>query len=203
MIAFRGTEPDDKRDLFADLKAFPLAWAGAAWVHSGFAKALELVEDRVAAATKNPPGRVVMTGHSLGAALATLAASRHADSRLYTFGSPRVGNAAFAATISRERHRRYVDFVDAVTTVPPPLGTLAYVHLEPATFIDAEGILHPDLPDAQIRDLQAKAGSRRLDVEGLVEHFRSRNMLGANGIPLRDLTDHAPFNYVAPLMQLT
>src|SRR5262245_1153665 len=122
VIAFRGTEPDDPRDVLADLDALPRRWQGGATVHRGFADALAHVEDKVTNAFRTSPSRVVVTGHSLGAALATLAASRVPDSRLYTFGSPRVGDEALAALIPPARHQRYVDHVDAVTTVPPPLG---------------------------------------------------------------------------------
>ena len=44
---------------------------------------------------------LLFTGHSLGAAMATLAAAEHAGGaaavQLYTFGSPRVGDQAFAS----------------------------------------------------------------------------------------------------------
>jgi hypothetical protein len=202
VIAFRGTEPDDPRDLLADLEAWPSSWGGAARVHKGFARALQRVETKIAAAVNESPTRVVVTGHSLGAALATLVASRYAGSRLYTFGAPRVGNAAFVAMIARERHWRYVDHVDAVTTVPPHLTGLGYVHPEPASFIDAGGLVHPDLTDAEIRQRQAAAGSRQLSIADILQTFRGASGTKERRIAVRDLTDHAPINYVAALMRL-
>jgi pimeloyl-ACP methyl ester carboxylesterase len=63
------------------------------------------------------------TGHSLGGALATLAADRHGDSAaVYTFGSPLVGDDAFAAGFNNRhegRSFRYVNGDDLVTRVPP------------------------------------------------------------------------------------
>jgi len=178
VIALRGTEPDDPRDVLADIQAWPQPWPGAARVHAGFAKALSPVRQRVMSAIDGSPREVVVTGHSLGAALATLVASVRPSTRLYAFGSPRVGNAALAAMIGPARQWRYVDYVDAVTTVPPPQGEVGYVHLEPAAFIDADGVVEAGLSDAEIRGADER------------------------GIPLRDLTDHAPINYVAALMGL-
>src|SRR4051812_30440618 len=53
--------------------------------------------------SKCGPGEVVVTGHSLGAAMATVTAARLPESRLVTFGSPRVGTRAFAAAFSADR----------------------------------------------------------------------------------------------------
>lgn len=202
VIAFRGTEPDDRADLIADLDFLPDPWPAGGRVHSGFEKAFGRVADKVKTAMTNGPDRVLVTGHSLGAALATLAASVHQKSRLYTFGSPRVGNAEFAKTISRERHSRYVDHIDAVTTVPIA-DVLGYAHLEPAIYIDADGMLHPDLTDSTIVALQNEAHSRGLNILAILKQIKDRALLmGAEGIPLKDLTDHAPFNYVSALMSL-
>jgi predicted lipase len=57
-------------------------------------------------------------GHSLGAALATLAADRLPDVQgLYTFGSPRVGDKGFQAHF-RVKAYRLVNGKDIVPTVP-------------------------------------------------------------------------------------
>lgn len=60
------------------------------------------VEDDVGALVDRLGYPVVVTGHSLGGALATLAAvdvtlnRPHVPVDLYTFGAPRIGNKAFA-----------------------------------------------------------------------------------------------------------
>ncbi len=76
-------------------------------VHCGFHAALEQIWaaelqpclTRLKAA--NPARTIWLTGHSLGGALATLAAARLAGvTGLYTFGSPRVGDRAVRAAMS-------------------------------------------------------------------------------------------------------
>jgi pimeloyl-ACP methyl ester carboxylesterase len=63
--------------------------------------------------------KIWITGHSLGAALATLAADRlQAVHGLYTFGSPRVGDEAFQARF-RPKAYRVVNGKDIVASVPP------------------------------------------------------------------------------------
>ena len=61
--------------------------------------------------------------HSLGAALATICASRLDAHELYTFGSPRVGNRAFVKEMKNDgiQHYRFVNNNDIVTGVPFPL----------------------------------------------------------------------------------
>jgi hypothetical protein len=62
---------------------------------------------------------VWFTGHSLGGALATLAAFWYeGKSTLYTFGSPRVGNATFRAKFGNRSAFRITHATDIVPTVP-------------------------------------------------------------------------------------
>eukprot|EP01034_Spumella_vulgaris_P021439 gene21439-27470_t len=72
-----------------------------------------------------PSYTVVVTGHSLGAALSTLTALDFMDAgigpiRLFNFGSPRVGNTAFAnyASAKIEDRNRNTHYKDMVPHVP-------------------------------------------------------------------------------------
>ena len=75
-----------------------------------------------------------ITGHSLGGALATLAASRLASlgytvGPLYTFAQPRVGNGAYAVQTWRllqEAHYRYTNGRDVVPRFPPSAAAAPY-----------------------------------------------------------------------------
>jgi hypothetical protein len=121
VLVFRGTEQTPK-DGFADanIGRFPLEKERVD-VHDGFETALASVWDRIAAELALLPAGcpVFFTGHSLGAALATLAAARHAPKAVYTFGSPRVGNQAFVYSLKGITIYRVVDDEDSVATVPP------------------------------------------------------------------------------------
>jgi len=114
-------------------------------VHEGFNNAYQDQAVAVRAAvqqqkTNNPDYQVVVTGHSLGGALAVLAATDLRglgfDVTLYTYGQPRVGNSAFsefvtnAGTIFRTTHLN-----DPVPRLPP-IAT-DYVHISPEYWISA------------------------------------------------------------------
>lgn len=118
VLVFRGTEQNIK-DYLTDLETGKLSLVkNKKDMHEGFTEALDSVWSEIdaALATLNCP--IFYTGHSLGAALATLAAARHAPSAVYTFGSPRVGNQAFIASLCNVPIYRIVDDEDVVTTVP-------------------------------------------------------------------------------------
>ncbi|MCK7478059.1 MAG: lipase family protein [Candidatus Moduliflexus flocculans] len=94
-------------------------WTNGSKVHRGFKSALEEVWDDLFPYLKALQGRgcrIWMTGHSLGAALATLAADRYGEVQgVYTFGSPRVGNGRFNGLLDpdlpvrqRRRHRDWL-----------------------------------------------------------------------------------------------
>ena len=82
IVAFRGTEPTQLEDIFTDLKIKPTDAHeyGAGQIHTGFKEAIDaawpVVEEKVLemGSARQP---VWFCGHSLGGALAVLAASRY------------------------------------------------------------------------------------------------------------------------------
>ena len=108
IISFRGTSLTSILDWVEDLNFFAVsAICPGCQVHEGFLAAYYSIRDAtveyVHAATKAHPGaEVVITGHSLGGALAFLAAVDLSINEginmttSYTFGQPRVGNSVFA-----------------------------------------------------------------------------------------------------------
>lgn len=121
IVAFRGTETGKLDDLISDVNVLPAEWGdGAARVHAGFLRAFSPVREAVRAAVAGR-GEVIFTGHSLGAALATLAAADHRERQpaLITFGSPRVGDRPFARLLGGLTVHRVVDCCDVVARIPP------------------------------------------------------------------------------------
>ncbi|KAJ7253955.1 alpha/beta-hydrolase [Mycena rebaudengoi] len=110
-------------------------------VHFGFQKAWATISAKtlttVAAELGAHPGySIVVTGHSLGGALAALAGITlqmlHPATlvRFYTYGQPRTGNAAFATWVNTligpQRSFRVVHSNDGVPTMAPEM--LGYMH---------------------------------------------------------------------------
>lgn len=124
MIVFRGTEPTEFSDIIADIKAWPSESDTVGNVHSGFKGELDKIYPEIVGWLKQfDHKKLVVTGHSLGAAMATLFAARQSkldyDVCLYTFGSPRVGNDEWAEQFANIEAYRFVNNNDIVCTVPP------------------------------------------------------------------------------------
>lgn len=165
VVAFRGTESGARslkelRQVVFDVQDdshFLLTPFGAGGrVHRGFLGALEAVwEDAdgfrgLRSHLAGLAGRPLwFTGHSLGAAVATVAAvlceqSGMRVSGLYTYGSPRVGDAEFADSFrgffpgdAGRDYQRFANERDIVTVVPPePFG---YRHVGAGHHIEADG----------------------------------------------------------------
>jgi len=147
IFVFRGTEITDFSDVKADLKfrLTPVTSDNEAGkVHRGFKKSLDMVwESLMEDYNRLCDGRhVIFTGHSLGAAMATLAFSRFDSygAELYTFGSPRVGNADYAAVLNfkhRERIFRFRNHNDIVTR--HPMSFWSYRHVGMCFYFDGDG----------------------------------------------------------------
>jgi hypothetical protein len=121
ILAFRGTESNKVEDLFFDGSTLQKKWPNfkGCLVHEGFANCWGCVSNRLTQCLANRKGELLITGHSLGAAIATLAAIEIKPSLLITFGSPLVGNDKLAALLDPKKIRRYVNCCDLITRVPP------------------------------------------------------------------------------------
>jgi len=155
VVVFRGTELKDPRDILTDLKIRKrdLSEQGRVGrVHRGFSQALDKIWDDVEVAISSLKGSqyLMMTGHSLGGALAVLAANRIGESRpvgLMTFGCPRVGNAAFCADVANRHPGQHMRFVNGADVVPMlPFFALGYRHSGTLCYIDRKGnvLLNPN-----------------------------------------------------------
>ena len=193
-IVFRGTQSGNLLDFVTDAKAVLWRWPGGPGaVHLGFLQAFESVATpllawRAACTAK----RVWITGHSLGAALATLLAARLPADFLVTFGSPRVGDADFAGGfdvgVLAGHVARYVDCCDVVTT--QPLNLLGYAHLGGERYIDRHGMLSDPLGKLETLRDQVLA---KLDYLPFLADL-------VDNVGSRELADHAPANYLRALL---
>lgn len=116
VIAFRGTA--NIRDVLTDVDCWREE-IREGYVHQGFYASLATVISQIIIAVEQSAKPVILTGHSLGGALAMLAGYRlalHASKihSVYTFGQPRVGNAGFA---------RYYNFYNTFPTFRVTNGT--------------------------------------------------------------------------------
>lgn len=133
VLAFRGTEPTDIVDWLTDALVEWHVWKEPQWVHRGFFLGLDVLWSEIADKLAELRAPLVITGHSLGGALAALAARRFADERgdtvaAYTFGQPMVGNDAFARASHGETLFRHVYEGDLVARLPPTLLCEGYRH---------------------------------------------------------------------------
>lgn len=190
-LVLRGT--DTPMDWAVNFRAIPASWRGKGKVHKGWSGALEKIWDKVVdSLKKNVPTDcpLFITGHSLGAALATLAASLTLPRALYTYGSPRIGDNDFAATLSSVPAYRVVNNRDVVTTVPPPLP---FHHLGELHYITHDGGMLVNPND----DTVARDRLKRDHVS-----FFSRDWHKIFTDAPEPIADHAPVNYVAHLERL-
>lgn len=160
VVVFRGTDADDPTDIGTDADLLLKPWGRGGSVHTGFANDLDTIAPGLDDAVQSLGVPVLFTGHSLGAALATLAASVFKptlnSTALYTFGSPRVGDSAFVATIGGVNVYRYRDCCDVVTRIPPP--ELGYAHVSLPHYIDHNGLITLNPSEAAIVEDQAGRG---------------------------------------------
>jgi predicted lipase len=176
-------------DWLVNIDFLPAPWERGGKVHTGFKNALQEVwhdlENYISDLQNN--GRTIwVTGHSLGAALATLAADRYGNIQgLYTFGSPRVGDRDFEEGFNLNAYR-FVNNSDIVTKVPP---AGMYRHVGELRFIDSNGILREQWsPGSNWGDQIEEKLKNFIDVNG-----QSRKQFSE--ILTDPITDHVPTRY--------
>jgi triacylglycerol lipase len=198
IVAFRGTQPDERVDILHDVE-FPLTAFDTTGenVHEGFKEGLDVAWDAVEAQLRKVGGRSVwFAGHSLGAALATLAADRlliRSGQRagVYTLGSPRVGDRAFVNGFNARhggRAFRYVNHHDLVTHLPPE--SFGFGHVDREEYIDADGTSTPGTTRPGIVALLNDAATHWGRLEAILS--------GASLLP-GFLIDHTPRRYATCL----
>tara|TARA_R100000030_G_scaffold100908_1_gene95247 strand:- start:1633 stop:2397 length:765 start_codon:yes stop_codon:yes gene_type:complete len=167
LLAFRGTEPGELSDIKADLNAIQRdSKAGKGDVHSGFAKEVDKVFQNLEMPTREEMGDkpLYVTGHSLGAAMATIACHRlqhepglmagklqnpYKIAGLYTYGSPRAGDKAFVKSLDVE-HFRCRNNNDLVTKVP--FWLMGYRHHGKLVYINYYGNVRRLTPWQRFKD---------------------------------------------------
>lgn len=166
-LVFRGTSGFE--GWFSNLKVLQTEWPGGGSVHAGFFQDFTTLWEGLADHADGIELPLYFTGHSLGGALAVLAAAARPATATYTFGAPRVGDPAFTRTLRGTPIHRVVNGRDVVPTVPPSRIPFHFTHGIPAVEV------HDDDPPDPSPSGRRLAG------------------------PPDFLSDHAPINYVAHL----
>jgi len=159
IIACRGTQPTEFNDISADLKAMPVVAETVSRVHRGFKAEVDELWPMISEDLQRNTNRdkdVWFTGHSLGAAMTTIMASRcNCDvdmpdiQEVYTYGSPRVGWRGYCNSL-QVKHHRWVNNNDIVTTVP--LRVMGYVHHGTEHYMNAYGLERKLTPWQRAKD---------------------------------------------------
>ena len=206
IISFRGTEPDDTGDIATDLSMslIPHPDPTKGRIHRGYYQAFHDlkpdIDDWINKIERSNPEieKWLITGHSLGAAMATIAASvlnfSQGSKRLINFGSPRVGDVDFVRAFPAGiEYRRYVNCCDVVCRVPPAIsGVGDYDHLPNEYYIDLYGEILINPSPSIVAQNQQQA---RLD-------YFTDYAWQSGCLMVRDMADHIPINYFNALQKL-
>jgi triacylglycerol lipase len=216
IIAFAGTDPLIPGNWITDLdvglrfrfneRVTPPA------LHSGFEKAYRSVAGKVAEAlAKRSETPVLVTGHSMGAALAVIAADDLLSDKklhptaIYGFGMPRVGDADFANRYNDRLGNttyRLVHGSDIVATVPP--SSFGFRHVGRLIRCGQAGRFAPDQPTSEFSDepqftVSLMSGLQQgvSDLFGLkLQPFFRDDALGRmSGLLAPPIADHLPDRY--------
>ena len=208
VLVFRGTLGIG--DTLTDMNALMSDWRGVGKIHCGFRKDIDRVWPLLVEKLKHLDLPIFITGHSLGGALATLAAALLRNeprlpqpAAVYTFGSPRVGDREFAESLHDLFHCRVVNGHDVVPKVPLPFS------MKPFPVYQHTGELHRMLADGKLsvspfgsdflEDSDKELGMR--DFLQRTAAFLKGSLTAGERISQAFL-DHAPVNYIARLERL-
>jgi triacylglycerol lipase len=175
VIAFAGTEPTSLPNWITDFSVHRTAEG----VHTGFLAGVGAVWDQVQAVAEQATGGIYLAGHSLGGALAAVAARRLLDegvltpdrlSGVYTIGMPRPGSeahardyAAVGGGILGQRTYRLVHGDDVVPKVPPAGPPFDFRHVGSVLTCSRGGTFNDGMPQGPTaEDPPAKVGAMNI-----------------------------------------
>jgi V8-like Glu-specific endopeptidase len=216
LVAFRGTESAGDWLIDLDVAGSSRPYGD---VHRGFLRAFQAVEPLLLMHLAELPNRaLVLTGHSLGGALATVAAAEWAErfniAWVMTYGQPAVGKAKFGSWMQRYASNliRIVNDDDIVTRVPPTYG-----HVGRLIHFDARGNIGAGTEtlatSGRSRPHQAPGDEAMLDEAEfdrlralLLQQRAQRRVMGSHGLEapvaegiIPSLSDHSLDAYIAKI----
>ena len=180
VVACRGTEPHEWNDIRADINALSVITETFGRVHRGFCEEADDLWPGLENALRDNQRTLWFTGHSLGAAVATICAGRcflsEIDSvpyGLFTYGSPRVGDRRFVNFVELN-HTRWVNNNDLVTRVPPVW--MGYRHSGQEMYLDRRGRIRRLTGLLRLRDSLSGflAALLRLRIDPFADHSIDR-----------------------------
>ena len=220
VLSMRGTEIDNFIGAFEDwvrnLDFIPEPDESGGLVHPGFIKDIAAVwndangvmgvKSYLRPLLANRARTLWITGHSLGASLAILAAERAVRDGgfqvrgVYPFGVPRVGDMQFKQNYAARGldaiTYRFQNNVDVATKIPP--GAV-YTHVGQLKFIDDHGIVHTDAGGTTGGSLPQPTPAQRWAVR-LHRLLGQASALAANLFGLTipaPFADHSPIYYAS------
>lgn len=166
VVSFRGSTTIDAWITNFEFDVVNTDICSGCTAHRGFYQSWLDARDLVIPAVKQaaatyPSYKINVVGHSLGAAVASLAAASLRNTgltvALYNFGSPRIGGSKISSYISNQNggNFRFTHTNDPVPKVP--LLAMGYVHISPEYYINK-----PNGQDPSARDIQTIDGAANL-----------------------------------------
>jgi len=181
-LAFRGTTSG--RDWCTDCKV-KLISSVQGRVHFGFNEALDFIWDGLEKSIRDFQDNnqtIFITGHSLGGALAVLAADRLIEKSIevkgiYTFGQPRVGDKDYMIKFDKKMKERTFRFVHDEDVVPRlPSIFQGYCHIGTEIYFNREGKMY--LENIRWQKLVSRSISVAIRSSNRASELRSQNRGG-------------------------
>lgn len=195
LVSFRGTE--SRGDWLRNINV-PGRTRNYGVAHRGFLGAFQVIESQLRSALSGSTGRkLILTGHSLGGALATVMAAEWHDfmpaSLIATFGQPAVGSGAFRMFFLQNYAKKFFRFVnddDIVPRVPPGYG-----HVGRLLHFDSQGGLKngqslPPTEMALVESMRDESFERGLPMLSETEYQALQSRIGHDVVNVnRPLTE--------------
>jgi hypothetical protein len=211
ILAFRGTEPRNVINWLTDASVRVEPVPGMGQIHGGFYRNVIFIWHRIATAIEEaidgaqlqPVDDLYITGHSLGAAMAVVAAAKIFGSEryrewkqrvrgIYTYGQPIVGDREFAGVCQQRFGKMLFRHVYDRDLVPhlPPTSTGPFVHFGEEYRGCEDGWQPSNTPVRQARSLALTAG-----VGVMAWVLRQVRLFSGVQLPF-SVEDHSPNNYL-------